>query len=170
MTVRTAGDGAAPSITTVQRIVASRFGVRVTDLKSDRRDQPLVRARHAAMYLCREHTSHSLPVIGRHFGKRDHTSVMYAIRQTEDRIGRSIEVKRALAELGAEVSAAMDGAREKMIPGPLSAEERGQALTALTALLKRREALLAELELVDARIDEIGQSTFGPTPPAATEE
>jgi chromosomal replication initiator protein len=38
------------------------------------------------MYLTRELTDHSLPSIGRYFGNRDHTTVLYAIRAVEKRM------------------------------------------------------------------------------------
>jgi chromosomal replication initiator protein len=38
------------------------------------------------MYLARELTSESLPAIARQFGKRDHTTVLYAWRRTLQRI------------------------------------------------------------------------------------
>lgn len=159
MTVETSG---VPSIATVQRHVAQRFNVRVTDLTSDRRDRISTRARHAAMYLCRELTPFSLPVIGRHFGKRDHTTVMYACREVERRRRESSEVATALSRLSAEIGTELDEQREKMMPGgPASAEERAQALEELAPLLKRREALLAELDIVDSRIDEHGRMLWG---------
>ena len=55
------------------------FGVSIADLVGPSRTQPLARARQVAMYLCRELTDLSLPKIGRVFGGRDHTTVLYAI-------------------------------------------------------------------------------------------
>lgn len=71
------------TIRAIQDATAAYFSVSVIDLKSHRRDSRSTRARHVAMYLCRELTEHSLPAIGREFGWRDHTSVIYAVRAVE---------------------------------------------------------------------------------------
>jgi chromosomal replication initiator protein len=49
------------------------------------------------MYLSRELTGESLPAIGKHFGGRDHTTVMHACRRTSARIG-SDDVSREAVE------------------------------------------------------------------------
>jgi chromosomal replication initiator protein len=38
------------------------------------------------MYLAREHTSETLPAIGRQFGGRNHTTVLHAVRRTAERL------------------------------------------------------------------------------------
>lgn len=62
------------------------------------------------MALVRQKVGHSLPEIGRHFGKRDHTTVMHALRAVKDRrrADPACEVefleieRRVLMELGGE--------------------------------------------------------------------
>lgn len=82
------------TIEEIKQITAKRFGYRTQDLECDRRQQPLVRARHIAMFLCRELTKFSYPVISRHFGGRDHSTVISAVNKIDDRR----KVDRALDE------------------------------------------------------------------------
>ena len=71
------------SLEAVQEIVAAKFHLKVSDMKSKRRTKALVYPRQIAMFLCREITQQSYPEIARHFGGKDHTTVMHACRQVE---------------------------------------------------------------------------------------
>jgi chromosomal replication initiator protein len=51
------------------------------------------------MYLARELTSESLPAIGRHFGGRDHTTVLHACRRTAARIATDEASRQAVESL-----------------------------------------------------------------------
>jgi chromosomal replication initiator protein len=59
-------------------VVADYYGISVQDMKSKRRDKHIVFPRQVAMYLIREETPSSLPVIGQAFG-RDHTTALHSI-------------------------------------------------------------------------------------------
>ena len=72
------------TIEDIQQRVAAHYNIKPAELSSNRRSQAVVRPRHVAMYLAKQLTSRSLPEIGRKFGKRDHTTVLYAIRRIED--------------------------------------------------------------------------------------
>ncbi len=65
----------------IQEAVSARFHVKISDLKSRRRSKTLVHPRQIAMYLCRELTDASFPEIGRHFGGKDHTTIIHACKQ-----------------------------------------------------------------------------------------
>ncbi len=69
------------SMEDIQETVGARFHVKIADLKSRRRSKTLVHPRQIAMYLCRELTDASYPEIGRHFGGKDHTTIIHACRQ-----------------------------------------------------------------------------------------
>lgn len=74
---------AAPSLDVIIRTVALACGVSPVDVRSPRRDRYTVLARHTGMWLVRRSMHLSYPAIGRAFGRRDHTSVMYAVSRIE---------------------------------------------------------------------------------------
>jgi len=72
------------SVEEIQKKVAEKYGLKVADLSSERRMRNVARPRQIAMYLSKQLTSKSLVEIGRCFGKKDHTTVMHAIRKVEE--------------------------------------------------------------------------------------
>ena len=81
-----AGAAAPPTIERVQELACEAFDVSRDELLSASRNARLAWARQVAMYLAREHTGATLPAIGRSFGGRNHTTVMYACRRAGERI------------------------------------------------------------------------------------
>ncbi len=71
------------TIDDIQRKVADHFKIRHAEMVSARRARQVARPRQIAMYLSKQLTPRSLPEIGRRFGGRDHTTVIYAVRQIE---------------------------------------------------------------------------------------
>jgi chromosomal replication initiator protein len=67
------------TVAQIQAAVCEEWGCDLVDMLSGRRLRNLARTRHVGMYLTRELTYLSLPRIGEVFGKRDHTTVMYAV-------------------------------------------------------------------------------------------
>jgi chromosomal replication initiator protein len=67
----------------IQQNVEEYYGISHSDLIGAQRSQNISNARHIAMYLARTLTNISLPEIGKAFGGKDHTSVLYACRNTE---------------------------------------------------------------------------------------
>ena len=70
----------------VMTAVSDYYGVTPDDLKSSRRNREITVPRQVAMYLTREMTGLSLPSIGRAFGGRDHSTVLYACNTVEKNI------------------------------------------------------------------------------------
>jgi chromosomal replication initiator protein len=83
----------------VQEAVAARLELTVDDLLSPSRTARIARARQLAMYLTRELTDLSLPAIARAFNRRDHTTVLHAIRRVERKALEDASVSRTLEEL-----------------------------------------------------------------------
>ena len=74
------------SIELIQKITAGHFGVPLESLVGPTRKQEVALARHVSMYLCKALTGKPLKAIGNHFGKRDHTTVIHACRNVDQRI------------------------------------------------------------------------------------
>lgn len=75
-----------PQVATIDRIldaVCNHFHIKPVDVVSHARHRSVARARHIAMYLCRQRLKCSFPEIGRAFANRDHTTVMSAVRKVE---------------------------------------------------------------------------------------
>jgi chromosomal replication initiator protein len=95
---------AAPiTIERIQQAVGEFFGVSVPDLTGDKRAQAVVYPRQIAMYLARELTDLSLPKIGRKFGNKDHTTVMYAATKITRLLKDDPEAFRTVQELTARI-------------------------------------------------------------------
>jgi chromosomal replication initiator protein len=101
------GEAAQVSIERIQDEVIERFGLSKEELIGDRRSQNIVYPRQVAMYLSRELTDSSLPRIGRHFGGRDHTTVIHAT----SKIARLIREDRSVYNLVQELTARIKQAR-----------------------------------------------------------
>lgn len=83
----------------IEEVVATRYHVKIADLKSRRRSKTLVHPRQIAMYLCRELTSASFPEIGRHFGGKDHTTIIHACKQITKASAADSTLKATLESL-----------------------------------------------------------------------
>jgi len=68
----------------IQKATAEHYGMKQSDLISERRNRAIARPRQAAMWLAKHLTTRSLPDIGRRFGNRDHTTVLHAVRRIEE--------------------------------------------------------------------------------------
>lgn len=75
--------GTAP-LEYIIKVVALHYNVRRIDLKSDRRLKAITLPRFVYYYLARRCTKASSTCIGRHCGKRDHSSVLNGVAKMLD--------------------------------------------------------------------------------------
>ena len=87
------------SIADIKRKVAHHYNIRLDEMHSRRRAKTIVLPRQVAMYLAKTLTSSSYPEIGRHFGDRDHTTVMHAVSKIEKLISKDEGTKKDVAML-----------------------------------------------------------------------
>jgi chromosomal replication initiator protein len=83
----------------IKETVASAHGLTVKEMDNGRRDQRLAGPRQIAMYIATELTNYSLPQIARDFGKKDHTTVMYARDKIKDQMQRDEAYRNKIRQL-----------------------------------------------------------------------
>jgi chromosomal replication initiator protein len=99
-----AGHSETYSIAEIQTAACEQFGISSDELLSTSRAARISGPRQVAMYLAREMTDESLPAIGRHFGGRDHTTVLHAWRRTATRITLDTSTRAAVEKLRTRIS------------------------------------------------------------------
>lgn len=91
-----------PLPVTIERIiqeVARTFGASAADIRSKKRDAPTSRMRQIAMYVVSETTGLSKEAIGREFSGRDHSTVIYALREIKNEIERDHSLKATVSDI-----------------------------------------------------------------------
>ncbi len=83
----------------IKETVAGAHGLTVKEMDNGRRDQRLAAPRQIAMYVATELTNYSLPQIAREFGKKDHTTVMYARDKIKDQMQRDEAYRNKIRQL-----------------------------------------------------------------------
>lgn len=71
------------TVENIQKTVADYYKIKVADLFSPKRTRAIARPRQVAMWLAKDLTAHSYPMIGDAFGGRDHTTVLHAVRKID---------------------------------------------------------------------------------------
>ena len=87
------------TIESIQNLVALHYNLNIQEMLSSRRSRSLARPRQIAMYLSKQHTTNSLPEIGRKFSNRDHTTVIHAVKKIEELIRKDNEIKHSISEI-----------------------------------------------------------------------
>jgi chromosomal replication initiator protein len=88
-----------PKIDTIKDLTAKAYGVTKADLESSCRKRQFAQPRQFAMFLCRQLTTCSYPQIGRMFGDRDHTTVLFAFRKISRAVAQSEQLAEELRQL-----------------------------------------------------------------------
>ena len=70
----------------VIKAVASYYGLKPSDIKSERRHKSVATPRAVAMYISRHHTKDSYPDLARAFGGKHHTTVISAVQKIIEKV------------------------------------------------------------------------------------
>ncbi len=88
-----------PSVEAIQKATCDYFNLRLSDLKSQKRQRSISLPRMIAMYLCRQRLGTSYPELGDRFGGKDHTTVINAVRKVTSLLEADMQVREAVDTL-----------------------------------------------------------------------
>lgn len=90
----------------VMNVIAHEFSLSPRDITGKSRVSHVSLTRQLGMYLSRHHTDHSLEEIGRFFGNRDHTTVIYGLTKIKKRLQEDRTFQTLVERLGQRMLAA----------------------------------------------------------------
>ncbi|MDD5711411.1 MAG: chromosomal replication initiator protein DnaA [Smithellaceae bacterium] len=87
------------NIEDIVKTTAAKFSVKITDMKSQKKNKNLALSRQVAMYLARKLTDSSFPDIGERVGGRDHSTVIYATNKIKKLLEEDAALRKVVKEI-----------------------------------------------------------------------
>jgi chromosomal replication initiator protein len=87
------------TIEEIIKTVGAKFSIKISDIKSQKKNKNFVLARQVSMFLAREMTSASFPDIGAKIGGRDHSTVIYAHNKMKKILAMDKTLRDAVEEI-----------------------------------------------------------------------
>lgn len=84
------------TVSDIQKQTEAFYKVSHTEIVGKKRTKNIAHARQVAMYLCREMLDASYSAIGKEFGGKDHTTVLYSVNNVEEKIKSSKDVQEEI--------------------------------------------------------------------------
>ena len=91
------------TIESIQNDIANFFDIKISDLKSNRKQKKISVPRQIAMFLSRKYTVASFPEIGEKFGGKDHSTVIHAVKKIENLLGKDIALTKSINSLSRKI-------------------------------------------------------------------
>lgn len=92
------------NINIIQKEVCNYFNIKLSDLKSVRKQKSIVIPRQICMYLARSLTKMSFPEIGAHFGGKDHSTIIYAVNKIEKALQHDKKLQNTVSSLTGKIN------------------------------------------------------------------
>jgi chromosomal replication initiator protein len=81
------------------KLIAKEFNIKPSEIMSKSRNRNIVVARRCAIFLSREFTKESTPIIAKYFGLKDHSAVSHAIKNFNKKVKEDSEFRMKIEEL-----------------------------------------------------------------------
>ena len=85
---------AGPTLDAILEAVARQFGLRTAEIKGSGRARRLTAPRHVCFFLAKELTPHSLLEIAKHFGGKNHATVLYACKKLAEGLPKDADLRK----------------------------------------------------------------------------
>jgi chromosomal replication initiator protein len=89
-------EGKKPNPNEIIKIVAKHYDLKISEIKSKSNSQQVVFPRKVAMFLLRKLAELSYPEIGKLFNDKHHSTVMYSVKDIEERRAKDTDLDRVL--------------------------------------------------------------------------
>ncbi len=83
----------------IERAVCQKFDITPCDMRGKSRRTRVARPRQVAYFLAREILGASYPKIGKHFGGRDHSTIIHGVRRIRELCLTSNELPNAVQDV-----------------------------------------------------------------------
>lgn len=87
------------TVESIQKTVSDYFGIKIADIRSKKRTKEVAFPRQVAMYICKQLTELSLADIGDGFGGKDHSTVIHACKQIDEKMKQKEDIARKVRTL-----------------------------------------------------------------------
>ena len=81
------------------KVVSLELNVKPSDIKSKKRNKPIVEARRIVIFLARELTPNSTPALAQYFSMKDHTAISHSIKKINQTLEEDENFKLKVEEL-----------------------------------------------------------------------
>ena len=87
------------SIDDILAVVCKEFNLKSSDIRSNKKTQQIVLARRVVIYLARELTGVSMPILARLFAMKDHTAISHNVKKINEDIKNDENLRQQITEL-----------------------------------------------------------------------
>ncbi len=85
------------------KVVSLELNVKPSDIKSKKRNKPIVEARRIVIFLARELTPNSTPVLASYFSMKDHTAISHSIKKINQILDEDENFRLKVEELKSKI-------------------------------------------------------------------
>lgn len=83
----------------ILKVVCSQCNIKISEIKSTKKNKNISEARQLSMFLAREMTNASFPEIGEKIGGRDHSTVIYSCRKMKENLEKDRKLNETIEQI-----------------------------------------------------------------------